>query len=257
MKEAAMPKAFLDFADALRMLSQCSLDATELVTKWDQITDTTTPAVVTITVNGATHNVDNLAKIRQDLTAGLSIDYPTVRGIEFVDRQSKGSAGPVTSYGLNWKDSGGIPYQDDSGYLGVYHSVCNDFYTACMPSKVDVTARFLELPKVVMLGAARETGVLPPDTLNLTVEAPTASFVQIGALDNQMYYTKVTFVNRNAGRILPDGSAEHAEGLPFTFSIFNVTGAQLYSKVLSSYESVTLLIYTAPGLSTVNIQEVK
>lgn len=255
MKEVAMPEAFLDFADALRMLSQCSLDATELVTKWNQITDTTTPAQVTITVNGTTRTVDNLAKIRQDLVEGLSLDSPKVKDITFESFQANGGINAVMNYGSQYKQAGGIPYLDDPGYLGVHRGVYNDFYTVCLSDKASVSASFLELPKVLLLGVARNTEDVPPSVLNLTISAPTNTPVQQKQLVNTMYYTTVTFVNRNTGALLPDGTGEHMEGLPFTLNVYNTTGTLVYSRVLDAFASVTLLLYTAPGLSVINIQE--
>lgn len=256
MIEAQLPNSFVDFADALRILSQCSLDATEVVTKWSELMNTTTPAIVSVTVNGVTFKVDNLAKIRRDIAAGLNVDVPRVRGVKLVDGKARGHLGPVESYGSVWKVAGDISYQDEPGYVGVYHGVFNDFYTACMPSKVDVTMKFLDLPKVVLMGAARAVGVLPPDMLNLTVTAPPRSLVQSEELVNTSYYTKVTFVNRNLGMALPDGTAEHAEGLPVRLKVFDSTGALVYERALSPHGSVNLLMFTSPGSGTVNVQEV-
>ena len=39
MTEVKLPQSFVDFSDALKKLYQSSEDATEIVTKWDEITN--------------------------------------------------------------------------------------------------------------------------------------------------------------------------------------------------------------------------
>ena len=256
MKEVPLPKSFLDFADALRMLAKSSLDATEIVTKWYALMDTTTPDVVTITVNGVTREVDNLAKMRKDFESGLSVDNPVVKGIRFVAPQTQGSTGATGSHGLYWNTAGENPYVDDIGWVGIFRDVYNDFRSVCMPDKEEVHLEFLKLAQVILLGTVRTPGVTPQDTLKLYVAAPSSSYVQSRTMAAAQYYTMTTLVNRNAGSILPDGSPEHAEGLPFTVQIYDSLGTLLYSKVLNPWKAVKLLMFTAPGQNTVNVQEI-
>ena len=81
-----IPHNVLDFADALHLLAQSQSDVSEIVTKWDLICDTTTARTVTVNINGTTMEVDNLAKIRQDLVSGLSLDNPTVTSLKLLER---------------------------------------------------------------------------------------------------------------------------------------------------------------------------
>lgn len=256
MIDVAMPKSFLSFADALRMLAQSSLDATEIVTKWDEITNADIPSVVKITISGTTHEVPNLAKVRRDLAEGLSLDTPTVKMLKLSTYQASGTVDATGSYGANWKSAGSIPYRTDSGWLGVYRNVFNDFHSVCIPDKRNVAASFLELPRVVMMGVASAVGSPPQDTLDLHVSAPSAVFVQTNTLVNSAYYTTVLFVNRNVGALMSDGTPEHSEGLPVTLNIYDVSGTLLFTKVIAPKKSLHLYMFAFPNAGTVNVQEI-
>lgn len=256
MTDVAMPKSFLSFADALRMLAQSSLDATEIVTKWDEITDVSTPRIVKITINGVTHEVPNIAKIRKDITEGLNSDYPEVQGLKIVTLQAHGSVDVGGYDGIVWHNDGGNPYRSGTGFIGVLAGLYNDFRSMCMPTTAEVRTQFLNLPKVMALGAATAPGITPQSVLNLYVTAPPRSLVSAKRITSDSYYTTVTFINRNFGRQLPDGTPEHGEGLPFTLNIYNVTGGLLYTKVLQPHRSVQLFMFAAPEQSTINVQEI-
>ena len=86
MKDINPPSSLLDFADALRLIAQSQSDVTELVVKWNEIMDTTSPTTVSVLVGGLVKQVDNLAKIRE------------VHRERSVVRQAHGVRGALSGY---------------------------------------------------------------------------------------------------------------------------------------------------------------
>lgn len=245
--------AFLNFADALKMLASSQSDVTELVTKFDELCDTTTPRTLTITVGGVEHTVDNLAKIRQDLVEGLSLDKPTVTEIVFRGRQASGDMDAAQWESRVVNDAGSNDFNTAATVTGAFRYVSNDFYTVCMPNRSRVDTNMLRLPRVALIGAVATAGETPVDTVDIYVSAPPAAMgTQDVIVGSSQYYTLVTFVNRNIGNGL--GAIVPAK---VTVKLHD----QLDSfppvvREIPPYGSATFLFFAGTGQSTVQIQEI-
>lgn len=250
-----LPHSLLDFADALRMLADSQADVTELVTKWDELCDTVTPKTVTITVGGITHEVSNLAKIREDLVEGLSLDKPTVSLVKFRSRQASGMQSAGLRYGSVYHTDGTYPYNDRALYTGAYSNLVNEMRVVCMPDKVStqsspIVASLQELPRVMFVGAVRNAGETPVSDMWLLVDAPAASLLQNNVLVNDYYCAQVTFVNRNLG----DGTGTIVPA-PVTVHLCTRDG-NVITRAIPELKSVSYVFFAAPGRNTVLMQEI-
>lgn len=248
-----VPSAILDFAQALELLAKSQGDITSVLTKWDQITNTDTPSTVEITLSdGTTHTVDNLAKIRRDLIAGLSLDEPTVKSIKFTGVRANGVSKATTQYGMSWHSLGEYAFDSSSGFAGVYRSINNDFRTICVPGSSSIDLGLLDMPKVILLGAPDLESDEPITDVTVNVSAPSLAFMTQGMLaEYKHYYTTVTVVNRYMGTT----SNPDFNGAPVT--IHWVTGSGLtVDRTIKPLCSVTFLMFAPAGGSSVNIQEI-
>lgn len=251
MTEVKLPQSLVDFSDALKKLYQSSEDATEIVTKWDEITNTDTPATVKVTISGVVHEVDNLAKIRQDLVEGLSLDNPTVSSVSFKSGPPYTSEGKQESTswyctGVAPQSSGIYPYEDVDTVVGEFRNVYNDFRTLCLLNKATLDVNMLQLPGVVLLSAPSVEGQTRLDSFELTIRAPSASYATQGKMTlERHYYTRVTFINTNTT-------------VPVTLNLYNATGSVVIPspRVIPSLKAVTYLVFAKPSQNTVNVQEV-
>ena len=149
-----LPSAIVDFADALKALVDSQSDVTQLVTKWDELTNTDTPGTVKIVLsNGTEHTVDNLAKIRNDLVEGLALDNPSVWSLSF--KSSNGAGGMISAggnYGHTFHNgvdgSGNVedPFDRYSGFVGFARMARNEFYTTCVPNKDVCDFQLFQMP---------------------------------------------------------------------------------------------------------------
>ncbi len=250
MTEVKLPQSLVDFSDALKKLYQSSEDATEIVTKWDEITNTDTPETVKVTISGVVHEVDNLAKIRQDLVEGLSLDNPTVRSVSFKAGPPYNSEGKQES--TSWyctsvapQSSGIYPYEDVDTEVGEFRNVYNDFRTVCLLNKATLNVDMLTLPGVVLLAAPSIEGQTRLDSFELTIRSPSADYITQGKMTSvRHYYTRVTFINTNT--------------VPVTLNFYNATGSVIIPspRVIPSLKAVTYLIFAKPNQDTVYVQEV-
>lgn len=231
--------SFVDFKDALKALTDSQKDVTSLVMAWNSIMDTDTPGSVSIVLtNGVTTNVANLAKIREDLSAGLSLSHPTVTTITASSRNGSYTVTSSRSYGKIPKVEGlAIPGNSDTSAMGIHRNVCTDMRTVCTLSSKYVTLEMQELPEVVLLGTDTITDY------NLTVNPPNTGFLnQNILLDGVQYITKVTFVNRK----ITDGQ--------FMGSVKLTIGK--FSRTILPGHSVSYFVWAAPGEgNAVNIHE--
>lgn len=241
-----IPHSVFDFADALRMLSESQGDVTEIVTKWDLICDTTIPRTVTVSVNGTTREVDNLAKIRQDLVEGLSLDKPTVSSVTFRGKQSnQGNINADRWSNKGWGDLPWVSVTDAKGWIGSFRNTKNDFHSLCVvdrDSVVDgdsIKMDLLQMPKFAFLCAGHVT---------FTVSAPSVSYVQQGDLADTQYCTTTTFVNRWL-----DGNAAP---LGVVQLVVNDSVNDLLVVDIPPGKSVCLAMWASAGQNIVNAQEI-
>ena len=250
MTEVKLPQSLVDFSDALKKLYQSSEDATEIVTKWDEITNTDTPATVKVTISGVVHEVDNLAKIRQDLVEGLSLDNPIVSSVSFKSGSpypAEGTQDATTRYctSVAPQSSGAYPYEDVDTVVGEFRNVYNDFRTLCLLNKATLEVQMLQLPSVLLLAAPSIEGQTRLDSFELTIRAPGAGYATQGKMTlERHYYTRVTFINTNT--------------VPVTLNLYNATGSVVIPspRVIPSLKAVTYLVFAKPSQNTVNVQEV-
>lgn len=235
MKDIIPPSSLLDFADALRLIAQSQSDVTELVVKWNEIMDTTSPATVSVLVGGLVKQVDNLAKIRESIVKGLSLDKPTVsevhyRGIQVSSRQTA-----TTTYSKAHDLVGQNPYDPTVVVQkGAVRNVYNDYQTVVIAATPDVSVSLFELPKVMLVGAIPRDGVAPVTTLNLHITPPGA--ITSNTADNYAsnQYSAITkFVNRYGGDV--------------TINFYDATSTLYQTKVIPAFRTVEFLFFAAPG----------
>lgn len=246
-------RAVMTFADALKTLASSQADVTELVTKFDELCDTTTPRTVTITVGGVTHEVDNLAKIREDLVEGLSLDRPKVTGVVFRGRQASGDINASQWESRVVNDAGSNDFNTSALVTGAFRYVSNNFYTVCMPNKARVDTNMLRLPRVVIVGAVANAGENPVDTIDFYVSAPPAAMgTQDVIVGNAQYYALVTFVNRNFGNGL--GAVVPAK---VTIKLHDqLDSIPPIVREIPPLCSATYMFFAGTGQQTVQIQEI-
>lgn len=255
-----LPHSLVDFADAIKALVSSQSDVTQLVTKWDEIVNTTTPTTVKIRLSdGTEHSVDNLAKIRNDLIEGLSLNRPTVDEINF--RSKYGSSGHLiatrysgyaTYAGVDSQGSGPSedPFDKYQGYAGFVRAIRNDFFTTCIPNKAVTTFNMFELPRVMWLGFidARNNDATI-DNYTFTVQAPPQSLTAQDVTAAWQYCGIVTLINaytNRAGTPLGDVTVNF---------IYDVSGSTR-TVVIPQQSYVTLLFWAHPGQDSVNIGKI-
>lgn len=253
-----LPTALVDFADAIKTLVASQSDVTQLVTKWDEIVNTTTPNTVKIVLSdGTEHIVDNLAKIREDLVEGLSLDKPTVSELNFASKY--GAGGQLVSsryvgysYYSGIGDSSGAsedPFDKYSGYSGFVRALKNDFFTQCAPNRDTINCHLLELPRVVWLGIPDERNNNQAiSSFTMTVTAPPESWLSRGGLVGRQYYGLVTFLNASVATL----------GDITLNIIFNPGDAANGKRVfyMPEQSSITLLFFAYPGQDRVNVWKI-
>lgn len=248
-----IPHSLVDFADALKMLAQSQSDVTELVTKWDMLMDSETPGTVQITVGGVTHEVDNLAKVRQDLVQGLSLESPTVTSITFKGTRTNGKQSAVQSSGLAYIAENSDAFDPAEGMVGQVRNLRNDLRTLARTytSRVDVS--LVNMPRVICVGIVDTTGVDPVSTVDLYISAPSVNLVDSGVMTGyKQYYATVRFVNRNFGRL----ESPNVSGNPVTVNLHDAMGTFTVSRTIPALGSVEYLVFAGAGQDTVNVQEI-
>ena len=253
-----LPSAIVDFADALKALVDSQSDVTQLVTKWDELTNTDTPGTVKIVLsNGTEHTVDNLAKIRNDLVEGLALDNPSVWSISF--KSSNGAGGMISaggSYGSTFHNgvdgSGNVedPFDRYRGSVGFARMTRNEFYTTCVPNKDVCDFHLFQMPRVMWLGqpdAKNSNVALSNYTFN--IKAPPASWATSGNLvEGAQYYGQVTLINAYLSGSTPLGDVT----VNIVADPGNAAGGTR-TIVIPQKSYVTLLLWAAPGQALVNI----
>ena len=239
-----IPHSVFDFADALRMIAESQEDVTEIVTKWDMICDTTIPRTIPVNIGGTTREVDNLAKVRQDLVEGLSLDKPTVSSVTLRGQQS--NQGNINADRWTSKGWGVLPWtaRESGEWVGAYRNTRNDFYSVCIVDRDSyasgsVQMGLLQMPKVAFLCV---------EHVVFTVSAPSASCVQQGDCADAQYCTTTTFVNRwldSTGA--PMGTVN---------LVVNDSVNDLLTIHIPPGKSVCLAMWAAAGQSVVNAQEI-
>ena len=248
-----LPSSLVDFADALKTLVASQSDVTQLVTKWDEIVNTDTPRTVKITLSdGTEHSVDNLAKIRNDLIEGLSLDEPTVSALKFNQYRERGMIRANRWWGKAFHLDGENAFESGEGWIGAYRNLRNDFNSVCMPDKAVVRANMMQMPRIVYIGAVKDRGIDPVDTVDFYITAPSATYVTNDEMVPSHYDTMVTFVNRNFGRAENPNYA----GADVTVRLHDEQGTFTVERVIPPAHSATFILFAAPGLNTMNVNEV-
>jgi hypothetical protein len=254
MKEfdyTTLPHNLVDFGNALKMLANSQSDVTELVVKWDELIDTKTPKTVTIKLSdGTVHKIDNLAKIRNDLIAGLSLDEPRVKGITFYSPYVHGGIRADSFFGQVYggevtNDASGIYMSnpDADGMQGMRYGVHNVLRTCAMTQKTSGRLEMDDLPDVLFLGATWITNSSAPDNFTLTLVSPRAAYVQRNEMTGSVQYCgRTTLINQS--------------NAPFTFKVLDATGAVKYNRVIPAYGCVSCVFWAACGQDTVNFREI-
>jgi hypothetical protein len=235
MKDIIPPSSLLDFADALRLIAQSQSDVTELVVKWNEIMDTTSPATVSVLVGGLVKQVDNLAKIRESIVKGLSLDKPTVSEVHYRGIQASSRQTATTTYSKAHDLVGQNPYDPTVAVQkGAVRNVYNDYQTVVIPTTSDVLVSLFELPKVMLVGAITRDGVAPVTTLNLHITPPWAITANTADIYASNQYSAITkFVNRYNGNV--------------TINFYDATSTLYRTKVIPAFRTVEFLFFAAPG----------
>lgn len=184
-----LPASFVDFKAALKALVDSQTDVLKLVTAWSQIMDTDTPGTVDITLtDGIKKTVDNLAKIREDLVAGLSLENPKVTSI--TARSSRSSSTMEASRGYGWSPVVSGLTASGLGLMGYYGNVGNVMRSMVYLDS-EATLELQDVPRVLLLGLDGTTDY------TLTVNPPNNEFLNsVYLIGGIPYVTTVTFVNR-------------------------------------------------------------
>lgn len=247
----SLPASFVDFSSALSLLANSQADITELVSKWSDIMDTTTPKTVDVGLSdGEQYMVDNLAKIRADLIAGLSLDEPTVKAIHFSGYRTTSTLMGTLQYGKTWHPADSYDFDPLEGYTAIYSNDLNTFRTACVPKSDNLSVMLLDMPRIVLLGSEVSTNIPIIDDVTITVSAPPASLVSSGTLAENKYYCGITtFVNRNFGT---QAGGINSEGNPVKLTL--ASGDVTLSTIeIPPTQCISVLMFAAAGGSIVHI----
>lgn len=251
-----LPPSVVDFAAALKMLADSQGDISEIVTKWDLICDTTTPMTVTVELSDGVHEVDNLAKIREDLVKGLSLSDPSVNSLKLTTKY-----GPDTAFltagmqtymtrfdGSDSDSSFQDAYEKYAGNRGIIRNMRNTFYSCCMAQKPEIHVSLFDLARVVWLGFPPSQGESPITEYDFYVTAPEVREV-LYASDRQ-YCTMVTFVGART-----DFTGTTLDTV--TLHIYNSDNGQSVLDYTIPYgNTITLLMWAYPGQNSVAVLKV-
>ena len=246
-----VPHAIVDFAAALKMLAEAQSDIAEIVTKWDLICDTTTPRTVKIELSDGIHTLENLAKIRNDLVKGLSLENPEVYSIKFKKRggpittyMDAGRIATVDSFGAN----NGDPYEKYAGYRGAYRNLRNTFYSCCMAQKPRIDVYFDDLARFIWLGYPASPNDEHISEYNIYIKSRGWN---VEWAQNRQYCTLVTFISANTSY---DGSVQYG---PVTLHLhMSSDDRQVTTVSIELGKMATFLIWAAPGQDGIPILRV-
>lgn len=251
-----VPPAIVDFAAALKMLADSQGDISEIVTKWDLICDTTTPRTVTVELSDGVHEVDNLAKIREDLVKGLSLSDPSVNSLKLTTKY-----GPDTAFltagrqtymtrfdGSDSDSSFHDAYEKYAGNRGIIRNMRNTFYSCCYAQKPDIHVGLFDLARFIWLGYPASSSDAPISTYNLYISAPVVNETLYAS--GRQYCTEVTFVGARADF---NGNSQGS----VTLRIIHSDDGQLVDEFTIPYGgTVTLLIWAYPGQNAVAVLKI-
>lgn len=251
-----VPHAIVDFAAALKMLAEAQSDIAEIVTKWDLICDTTTPRTVKIELSDGIHTVDNLAKIREDLVKGLSLENPEVYSIKFKVRGGPGVGymsafrmASVTSFGTQGQTAAvHDPYEKYAGNRGILRNTRNTFYSCCMAQTSTINVYFDELARFIWLGypASPNDEHISEYNIYIKTRGWNTEWAQ-----NRQYCTLVTFISANTSY---DGSVQYG---PVTLHLhMSSDDRQVTTVSIELGKMATFLIWAAPGQDGIPILRV-
>lgn len=250
-----MPAALVDFASALKMLAEAQSDIAEIVTKWDLICDTTTPRTVKIALSNHVHEVDNLAKIREDLVKGLSLEYPEVFSIKLKTKYGPGtghlSATQQTAKTWISGDGGSFtdPYEKYESNLGIVRNLNNTYYSCRVAQKPEIRVSLFELARFIWLGYPASATDEHISEYNLYIKAPAVNEALYAS--NRQYCTLVTFIGANTSY---DGSVSYGA---VTLHIHHSDDDQQVTTVsIELGKMATFLVWAAPGQNSVPILRV-
>lgn len=265
-----LPGSFVDFKDALRLLSESQSDVIEMISKFSGILNTTIPGQVTVTVGGVQYTVENLAQIKKDLQSSLKDTYPNINSSRVVFNYSVGTAtstrGAIGTYKAQcsfgssttgsavtdgWED----PSKRQYVRKGWYRGVTNDFFTLhWLPdsSATDkIVVSFKNLPRLQVVGvngkdpAPTEAFIAVKPIASNDSEFPVYQVPDYGA--GSQYYTTVRFVNHGLS--------------PFTLHLYSSTATDVAectvtipARVIGTPDKyVDVLFWCARGQDKVNI----
>lgn len=244
-----IPHSLLDFADALRLLAESQSDVAELVTKWDELCDTTNPKSIKITVGGVEHEIDNLAKIRQDLIKGLSLENPEVTTLKFHSYRARALYESTRRFLQTFNETDENNYGVVTPGSGEVETMNNVLRTVVCPAKARMDLNLLEMPDTMFLGVPKTAGEAPIDTYDIYVKAPLALNVEQDKMRPYHYYTYTKFVNRNFGTGNPIVYND------VTINLHDETGRVTVTKVIPPGRYAEFVFFATPGQDTMNIQE--
>lgn len=253
-----VPHAIVDFAAALQMLASAQSDIAEIVTKWDLICDTTTPRTVKIELSDGIHEVDNLAKIREDLVKGLSLDYPEVYALKLKTKYGPGvgrlsaTQYSATTYIASSDSNSSFmdPYEKYEGHLGFVRNLNNTFYSCRMGQKQEIRVSLFELARFIWVGYPASPNDPPISAYSIHIKAPAVNNT-LYATDRQ-YCTLVTFIGAktNQAGTVADGSV--------TLHIYHSDDDSIVDTVTLEYgKMATFLVWAAPGQNLVPMMRVR
>lgn len=152
-----IPTAIVDFSTAIRKICESQLDVQELVSKWADIVNDTTPKTVSLSLtSGEALEVKNLAMVEQELRESVRETYPNINKSRVSFSGGSATAPFSAIYGAT--GSHGKGKMDKSLYplVGWTQSAVNDFVTYrpvnLGPDNTEHTILFSQLPRQVMLG---------------------------------------------------------------------------------------------------------
>lgn len=240
-----IPHSIVDFAAALKLLAESQSDVAEIVTKWDLICNTETPRTVEITLSNGVHKVDNLAKIRNDLIKGLSLDRPKVKDIRFTAYRVNGTIDSTTRTGEAWHDVGEDEYEKNAqGWRSYAQFLSNDLRTVCLPDTTDISVSMPQLERVIYLGWAPDGNAGYATDYTIRITSPSPAYAD-RISETRQHYTMVTFVNTN-----PNKNAVHLK------IVYNPNDANGYvMRTIPFAYSVTYFVWAALGQNLVNLLE--
>lgn len=247
-----LPTSLVDFGTALRMLADSQSDVTEIITKWETLFDMETPRTVEVTLSdGTVHNIDNLAKMREDLIAGLSLDEPKVKQLKMSSPYVKGGIRGNAWYGLHYggeskNDETGmyLDNPDAGGFMGMRYGVQNVLRTCAFVDKATGTISMEEMPEMIIVGGFHKQGQVIPLTYELTLVAPGLDNVARGEMVTDVQYCgRVMFVNQN-------------QESDFKLAVKDSVGSVLYTRDIPANKCIECAYWAAVGQGSVMFREI-